>query len=47
MDILLGKNIEGEVELAPVVSHQNNHKAKDLDININDDVSEVKDNDFV
>ena len=34
------------MELAPVISHQNNHEAENLNVNVNVDEVEAKDNDF-
>ena len=45
-DIQLGEDLEEEVELAPAISHQNNHEAENLDANVNADEDETKDNDL-
>lgn len=45
-DIQLGKNLEKEVELAPTILHQNNHKTENLDANINADETKAKNNNF-
>ena len=45
-DIHLGGDRENKVESAPAILHQNNHKAKDLDTNVNVNKAEAKDNDF-
>lgn len=42
----MDKDIKKEVELAPIISHQNKYKAKDLDANVNADKAEAKDNNF-
>ena len=45
-DIQLGEDLEKEVELAPAISYQNGHKAKNLDIDINTNEAKAKDNDL-
>lgn len=44
--IQLGEDIKEEVESMVVISHQNNHKDKNLDANVNIDKTETKDNDL-
>ena len=46
-DIQLGKNLEEEVKSALTILHQNDHKAENLDIDVNADEAKAKDNDFV
>lgn len=46
-DIQPGEDIEEDVESASAISYQKNHKAEDLDADVNVEKVEVKDNDFV
>ena len=45
-DIYLGRDLENKVELAPAISHQNNHKAEDFDADVDADKAEAKNNDL-
>ena len=46
-NIQLSKDLEKEVELVHIILHQNNHKTKNLDADINVAKTKVKDNNLL